>query len=154
MGLVRKAKTGKQKQKTEHDQNPNQPCSGFCCVGGVFKFLLLVVPCSGPATRTTTANARREIRQDRRTFATFLVQGCCCRRCCPTAAAAANPEKRAAAEAAARAAATKQTRNKPRRRHLVARALSSSGTNQKTWDEPQWIVAQRLLSALTIPRSI
>ena len=27
-------------------------------------------------------------------------------------------------------------------------------TNQKTWDEPQWIVAQRLLSALTIPRSI
>ena len=25
-------------------------------------------------------------------------------------------------------------------------------TNQKTWDEPQWIVAQGPLSALTIPR--
>ena len=25
------------------------------------------------------------------------------------------------------------------------------GANQKTQDEPQWIVAQRLLSALTIP---
>ena len=29
--------------------------------------------------------------------------------------------------------------------------MTYRGTNQKTRDEPQWIVAQGLLSALTIP---